>query len=139
MTSQPLQSPESLLKSRLGAPEIIVTDQDRQFKIYQDYGVEHHRTSEYQPQRNVKVKTIKKTMSHSTKGHHKWIELLSTILRGLRNAFNSDSNDSRAQIIFGGDAKIPGELLSSEVNLQSTQRQCLQQIQHNNTLRRENI
>ena len=47
--------------SRFGAPEIVVSDNGRQFigstfqQLCQDYGIEHRHTTPYHPQCNVKV------------------------------------------------------------------------------------
>lgn len=44
----------------------------------------------------------------------KWVEILPFVMLGLRSAINSDTCVSPAQMTYGAELRLPGELIAGE-------------------------
>lgn len=80
-------------------------------------GCERIRTSAYHPAANGILerwhRTLKSAiMCHKTDGN--WLEVLPTVLLGLRTCFKEDLKSSPAEMLYGSTLRIPGEFFLEE-------------------------
>lgn len=103
--------------SRYGVPSKITTDQGRQFEsnLFNDLSAmmesEHLRTTSYHPQANGIVERWHRTLKAAVMSQQKtWAEALPLILLGLRSTFKEDIAASPAEMLYGQELRLPGEL-----------------------------
>ncbi|CAK9813145.1 Transposon Ty3-I Gag-Pol polyprotein [Anthophora plagiata] len=103
--------------TRFGAPATITTDQGTQFEsqIFQALskliGCNKIRTTAYHPQSNGMIerwhRSLKSAiMCHQTKN---WVDILPTVLLGLRASYKEDLKASAAEMLYGVPIRLPGE------------------------------
>lgn len=108
--------------SRFGVPEIIVSDNGRQFisevfsNFCESFGIEHRHTTPYHPQCNGKVERFHRSLknalrSQGTNAERNWLENLPLIMLGIRNAVGEDSELSPSQTIYGTTIRLPGDIV----------------------------
>lgn len=107
---------------RFGTPSTITTDQGRQFEsslmnaLAKLMGIKRKRSTAYRPQTNGILERWHRSFKTAIKCHENenWIEVLPTILLGLRNSFKEDLQASPAQLLYGTTLKLPGEFFVQE-------------------------
>lgn len=109
--------------TRFGCPSTMTTDQGRQFEsrvfahLSQLLGIEKTRTTPYHPQSNGIVERWHRTMKTALKARllsaSTWINELPTVLLGVRAAIRSDTGVSAAQLTYGCNIRLPGDLLAT--------------------------
>ncbi|XP_075157777.1 uncharacterized protein LOC142231040 [Haematobia irritans] len=115
--------------SRFGVPAKISTDQGRQFEshlfreLVNILGATRIRTSPYHPSSNGMVerwhRSLKSAlMCHNTKN---WLDVLPTVLLGLRSSIREDINSSPFELTYGTTIKLPGDMLTETQNQAPTE------------------
>jgi transposase InsO family protein len=106
--------------SRYGCPLRFTSDQGRQFesnlfkKFSELFGITLYRTTAYHPQCNGMVERMHRTLKAAIKAHdtQSWMDVLPTVVFGLRIHFKEDLQASAAELVFGEPLRIPGEFLA---------------------------
>ena len=107
---------------RYGVPEILITDNGRQFtssnfKTFCDkQHIEHRRTTPYHPQCNGKVERFHRTLkaalrTHSDNCSKSWANDIHMVMMGLRNTISEDTGQSLSQAVFDTNLRMPGDLV----------------------------
>lgn len=105
--------------SMFGVPLRITTDQGRQFEsmlfteLNNVLGVQHLRTTTYHPQSNGLIERFHRTLKAALMAHDtsKWTTKIPVVLLALRTAFKQDIRTTAAELVFGQNIRIPGEML----------------------------
>ncbi|CAK1594385.1 unnamed protein product [Parnassius mnemosyne] len=91
-------------------------------------GVNRIRTTPYHPQSNGAVerwhRSLKTALS-TRLSHGSWVEELPTVLLGLRAAGRSDSGVSAAELTFGRNLRLPGDIYDNSSNNCNVNDYCL--------------
>lgn len=103
--------------ARFGVPDIITTDQGRQFeselfqKLMATFGIQHVRTSPYHPIANGLVERLHRTIKAALTAHESphWSTKLPIVLLALRNTVKEDIGHSPAELVYGTTLRLPGE------------------------------
>lgn len=103
--------------SRYGTPLRITTDQGRQFEsalfaqMSRLLGINHLKTTPYHPQSNGLIERWHRTLKSAIKCKEttNWVDVLPTILLGLRSTFKPDIDATPAEMLFGTTLRLPGE------------------------------
>ncbi|XP_046417416.1 uncharacterized protein LOC124178223 [Neodiprion fabricii] len=117
--------------SLFGTPLTITTDQGTQFKsslfasLARAVGAEKIRTTPYHPQSNGLVERMHRTLKAALMcklgaSHPTWLQLLPSVLLGLRTTYKEDLQASPAELLFGTSLRIPGDFFTTD-DLQSPQ------------------
>ncbi|KAL4088886.1 hypothetical protein QTP88_023970 [Uroleucon formosanum] len=104
--------------ARFGVPDIITTDQGRQFEsglmqaLNTTFGIQHVRTSPYHPQANGLVERLHRTLKAALTAHESphWSQHLPIVLLALRNTVKPDVAATPAELVYGMTLRLPGEL-----------------------------
>lgn len=107
--------------SRYGCPQIITSDQGRQFtshlfKALTDLcGTQLRHTTAYHPAANGMIERLHRTLKAAIMAHgeQRWTDALPMVLLGLRTAWKEDLKCSAADLLYGEPLRIPGELLKA--------------------------
>lgn len=108
--------------SRFGAPVQITTDQGPQFESLLFKSLAHlvgsHkiRTTAYHPEANGLLERWHRSLKAAIMcfGTSEWIDVLPTVLLGLRTAIKEDIGASAAELVYGTTLRIPGEFFLDE-------------------------
>ncbi|KMQ86125.1 copii coat assembly protein sec16-like protein [Lasius niger] len=119
--------------ARYGAPQTITTDQGPQFEatlfkaLTNLLECERIRTSTYLPASNDIFERWHRTLKSAIMCHAKenWLEVLPTVLLGLRTCFKEDLNAFPAEMLYGSTLRIPGEFFIEE-DLPSDPEVCIE-------------
>ena len=104
--------------SRFGAPELITTDQGKQFEscflneLFKIMVMKRIRTTSYHPPANGMVEKWHRHLKASlmcVATSTDWYSTLPTVLLGLRTAIRLDTGFSPAEMLFGQPLRIPGD------------------------------
>ncbi|XP_063369336.1 retrovirus-related Pol polyprotein from transposon 412 [Cydia amplana] len=108
--------------SRFGCPATITTDQGRQFEsrvfasLTRLLGVERTRTTPYHAQANGICERFHRSLKAALKARlqieRSWIDIIPSVLLGLRAALRTDTGVSPALLTYGCSVRLPGELLT---------------------------
>ena len=107
--------------ARFGAPRTITTDQGSQFEaalfkaLSNLVGTNRTRSSPYHPAANGLVERWHRSLKAALMCHGStaWVELLPTVLLGLRTCYKEDIKASAAELVYG-TLRVPGEFFSSD-------------------------
>lgn len=115
--------------ARFGTPLRITTDQGSQFesKLFNELtnllGSIHLRTSAYHPQANGLVERFHRQLKASIKARGdtvNWSRELPFVLLGIRTAIKEDLHCSTAEMVYGQNLRLPGDLFSPPTNQSPT-------------------
>ena len=107
--------------TRFGCPQIITTDQGRQFEsrlfhsLASMCGIHLSRTTAFHPAANGLVERMHRSLKAAImcRVQERWTEALPLVLLGLRTAFKEDLQASVAELVYGEPLRIPGEMLAA--------------------------
>jgi cleavage and polyadenylation specificity factor subunit 1 len=106
--------------SRYGVPESITTDRGAQFESHlwrqltNLLGATKVRTTSYHPQSNGIVERFHRQLKASLKAQpdpEQWVNRLPFTLLGVRTALKPDIGYSSAEMLYGSNLRLPGDLL----------------------------
>lgn len=106
--------------SRFGCPKTITTDQGTQFEsalfkaLVNFTGSKRSRTTAYHPQSNGMIERWHRTFKAALMCHPNvsWVDILPTVLLGLRTAFKEDLQASASDLLYGGPIRLPNEFFA---------------------------
>ncbi|XP_060874008.1 uncharacterized protein LOC132947792 [Metopolophium dirhodum] len=104
--------------ARFGVPDIITTDQGRQFEselmraLHSTFGIQHVQTSPYHAQANGLVERLHRTLKAALTAQEspQWSQRLPIVLLALRNTIKPDTGSTPAELVYGTALRLPGEL-----------------------------
>ena len=105
--------------SRFGVPSTITSDRGRQFtsQVWADLcsslNITHRQTTAYHPQSNGMVERVHRRLKEALKARQagqRWLEHLPWVLFGLRTAPREDTGTSAAELVYGSQLALPGQL-----------------------------
>ncbi|KMQ85902.1 pol polyprotein [Lasius niger] len=108
--------------SRFGAPAIVTTDRGSQFEsrlfqaLIQLIGAHRTRTIAYHSSSNGMVKRFHRSLKSAVRCHAttEWVDVLPTVLLGLRASVKEDLKASAAELVYGTPIRLPGEFFIDE-------------------------
>ncbi|KAL1509078.1 hypothetical protein ABEB36_003876 [Hypothenemus hampei] len=108
--------------ARFGCPKTITTDQGTQFEsalfrsLTNLVGAKRIHTTPYHPCSNGLIERWHRALKSSLMCHtgSSWVELLPTVLIGLRTCYKEDIQASAAEMLYGTTLRVPGEFFLNE-------------------------
>ena len=110
--------------SRFGVPSQIITDQGRQFtsslwkEVLSILGISSSLTTAYHPQANGMIERVHRTLKERLvsrslgSASSAWMTNLPLVLLGIRTTIREDAGCCPADVVYGGQLRLPGDLLS---------------------------
>jgi len=103
--------------ARFGTPKTITTDQGTQFEsaifkeLAQLVGSKRIHTTAYHPQSNGMIERWHRSFKSALmcNAGPSWLQLLPTVLLGLRTCFKQDLQASTAEMLYGAPLRLPNE------------------------------
>uniref|UniRef100_A0ABD2WIL2 RNA-directed DNA polymerase n=1 Tax=Trichogramma kaykai TaxID=54128 RepID=A0ABD2WIL2_9HYME len=105
--------------ARFGSPRIITSDQGSQFesRLFRELlavlGIKRCRTTSFHPSANGLIERWHRTLKAALMCHahpENWLELLPSVLLGLRTRLVGEFDVSPAEMLYGTTLAIPGDL-----------------------------
>jgi cleavage and polyadenylation specificity factor subunit 1 len=115
--------------SRYGVPTSITTDRGAQFeshlwrRLMHLMGTTKIRTTSYHPQANGLVERLHRRLKASLKAQpepHHWVDRLPFTMLGVRTALKPDIGYSSAEMLYGTNLRLPGDLLVKNLTPHAT-------------------
>lgn len=108
--------------SRFGVPATITSDQGSQFEallfraLTHLVGCKKTRTTAYHPSANGLIERWHRSLKASIMCHNstQWVDVLPTVLLGLRSSLKEDINATTAELVYGTTLRLPGEFFINE-------------------------
>lgn len=108
--------------ARFGAPRTLTTDQGAQFEsqvftaLLSLTGCNRIRTTAYHPASNGLIERWHRSLKAAIMCHNtsNWVNVLSTVLLGLRTHVRLDTGASPAEFVYGTTLRVPGEFFIQE-------------------------
>jgi len=108
--------------ARFGAPAVITTDRGTQFEsqmfqaLTRVIGAKRTRTTPYHPASNGAIERFHRSLKTAIRCHanDEWVEVLPTVLLGLRASLKQDIKTSAAELTYGTPIRLPGEFFLHE-------------------------
>lgn len=105
--------------SRFGVPSVIVSDRGAQFEselfdnLANLMGFQRKRTTSYNPACNGMVERWHRSLKASIMcvNNQKWTKTLPLVLLGLRTVFRDDFEASSAELVYGENLRLPGDMI----------------------------
>lgn len=107
--------------ARFGVPLSLTSDRGGQFeahvwsKVMSLLGIRRYRTSSYHPQSNGIVerfhRQLKSSLMASAHREH-WSLALPMVLLGIRSSLKEDLQHSSAELVYGTNLRLPGEIMA---------------------------
>ena len=104
--------------ARFGVPDVIISDRGPQFvsslwgEMARTLGADLHHTTAYHPQSNGMVERLHRQLKAALTARLQgaaWIRQLPWVLLGIRAATKEDLDCSPAELVFGGQLRLPGQ------------------------------
>ena len=134
--------------ARYGVPEVIITDQGRQFesvlftRMCSILGVDKRRSTAYHPQTNGKIerwhRTLKECLRCIGDRFADWEEALPLAMLSLRAAIN-EQGYSPFEVLFGESICLPHMLMSDKTVVDNTLPTYIEQLNSNARLVKQNF
>ncbi|CAK1591943.1 unnamed protein product [Parnassius mnemosyne] len=107
--------------SRFGVPNIMTTDQGRQFesaffsRLMNLCAKKRIRTTGYHPCANGMVERMHRQLKAALMCHsNTWTKVLPLVLLGMRSTLKEDIKTSAAELVYGEPLRLPGELIAPQ-------------------------
>lgn len=105
--------------ARFGVPERVTCDRGSQFRSHlfrdlaQQLGFELCPTVAYRPCANGQVERLHRQLKAAIMCHDNihWVEALPFVLLGIRTAFKDDIEATTAELVYGENLRLPGDLV----------------------------
>ena len=111
--------------ARFGIPDEVTADRGRQFtsdlwsQLGELMGIKMNSTTAYHPQANGLVERLHRQLKASIMAHstdRDWMDQLPMVMLGIRTAWRTELGCSPAELVFGTALKVPGLLVTEEVD-----------------------
>lgn len=107
--------------ARFGVCDVITTDrgsnfESRLFKSLSNLlGIHRTRTTAYHPSSNGIIERFHRQLKAAIRCHNtdRWTEVLPTVLLGIRASLKEDIQASPAEMLYGTNLKLPGEMFTN--------------------------
>ncbi|XP_035206164.1 uncharacterized protein LOC118181192 [Stegodyphus dumicola] len=111
------------------SPVYVTTDQGRQFEsqlftaLTKFLGTKMIRTSPYHPNSNGLVERFHRSLKQAIRCYTaiQWVDVLPTVLLGLRTAIKEDLGSSTAEMVYGTNLRLPGDFINPAKNSPNVQ------------------
>jgi len=117
--------------SRFGTPEIVITDNGRQFisgefnAFCNTFGIDHRQTTSYHPQCNGKIERFHRTLKNALRtraenAEREWLNDIPITMMAIRNMASEETELSPSQVVLGTTVRLPGDIVLPSCSDQQT-------------------